>query len=280
MTCASDPRLTPANGRVAAAFLKGQVEAATYASGAARQLTVPVSDLLHAPGGRRVRQLLMGERVTVYETLDGWCFVMAARDGYVGYLRDTDLGEGPMPTHRVSARATHVYSAPDFKASETASLSMASQVQILTTEGRFAQTPLGYIPTAHLALIDDLDSDPVAVAERLLGTPYLWGGNSAFGIDCSGLVQVGCLACGIPCPGDSDLQEAELGHDLPDDALKRGDLLFWKGHVAWVADPDTLIHANAFHMAVTYEHIQTAITRIAEQGDGPVTRRKRLGGPS
>lgn len=145
--------------------------------------------------------------------------------------------------------------------------------------------PTGHIPEARflkslqLAPPDFAFKDPVAVAELFVHTPYVWGGDSGFGIDCSGLVQAALTACGVECPRDSDMQEAELGQELPEDApLRRGDLLFWKGHVAWVADPDTILHANAFHMAVTFEPMQDAINRIEAQGDGPVTARKRLGG--
>ncbi|WP_320176963.1 NlpC/P60 family protein [Roseovarius pacificus] len=276
----SDPRLTPANPRVAHVSLRGQVTADRFTEGDARQVTVPVADLLHAPGGRRERQLLMGDGVTCLEDRNGWAFVQAARDGFVGYLRNDQLGqdEDP-PTHRVTARATHLYPTPDFRSHELAMLSHGARLAVLGQEGRFAETPQGYVPAPHLTPLDMLADDPVAVADLFLGTPYLWGGNSALGIDCSGLVQAGCLACGIACPGDSDLQETALGTDLSEDApLQRGDLLFWKGHVAWVADPDTLLHANAFHMAVVHEPLTQAIPRIAAQGDGPVTARKRLKG--
>jgi cell wall-associated NlpC family hydrolase len=204
--------------------------------------------------------------------------VRAARDGYEGFVPEAALTTGRV-THRVCARATHLYPAPDIKTRERAMLSLNARLEVIGQSGSFAETPQGFVPLAHLAPLDAPESDPVAVVARLLGTPYLWGGNSSLGIDCSGLVQAGCLACGIACPGDSGPQEAALGHPLPEDEpLQRGDLLFWRGHVAWVADPDTLLHANAHHMAVACEPIPEAITRIAAQNGGPVTARKRLKG--
>lgn len=275
----SDRRLTPANERVAAENLRGTVTAQEYVKGAVRRLSVPVADLMNAPQGKRERQVVSGEGQIVYEDRDGWSFVALERDGYVGYVRSDQLHEGDTPTHRVATRTTHIYPDPDLKTPERHALSHMSQVRVLGEVNRFAQTPEGFIPKTHLTPLDQYETDPVKVSELYLGTPYLWGGNSGAGIDCSGLVQAGCLACGITCPGDSDLQEAELGETLSDDApLRRGDLLFWKGHVAWVADPDTILHANAFHMAVTFEPMQDAINRIEAQGDGPVTARKRLGG--
>jgi len=278
----TDPRRHPANARVAALRLRGMVEAPQYSAGKRRRVAVPVAELLRAPGGERDRQLVLGEAVVQYEIHDGWAFVEAARDGYVGYLPAGQLvDDGARPTHRVVARSTHLYPAPDFKAHEIAALSHGSRLTVTRTGPRFAQTPLGHVPRAHLAPAADPDPDPVTVAAAFLGTPYLWGGNSGFGLDCSGLVQMACLACGIACPGDSDMQEAELGAPLPQDApLRRGDLLFWVSHVAWVEDPETLLHANAFDMAVLRDPLRNAIDRIAAQGNGPVTVRKRLGGPS
>ncbi|MGX0902176.1 cell wall-associated NlpC family hydrolase [Roseovarius sp. MBR-79] len=251
----------------------------------ARLIAWPLVDLCRTPDGARDRQLLMGEAVEIASSSgltrgssSGWTAVRAARDGYEGFVPEAALTTGRV-THRVAARATHLYPAPDIKARERAMLSLGARLEVIGQNGIFAETPQGFVPLAHLAPLDAPESDPVAVAERLLGTPYLWGGNSSLGIDCSGLVQAGCLACAIPCPGDSGPQEAALGHPLPEDApLRRGDLLFWRGHVAWVSEPGTLLHANAHHMAVAYEPVSQAITRITAQGGGPVTARRRFKG--
>jgi cell wall-associated NlpC family hydrolase len=274
----SDRRLTPANGRVAAERLRGTVEAARFVTGEAGRIALPLADLCKAPAGERDRQLLLGAPVTVLDRHEGWAFVQARDDDYVGYVDEAAVGPDAGTTHRVSARATHAYTRPDFKAPESMSLSMGVRLRVTGGEGRFAETPLGFVPNAHLAPDSPAkDADPVAIAERLLGTPYLWGGNSAFGIDCSGLVQIALGWCGVACPGDSDLQERALGETLrPGTPPQRGDLLFWKGHVAWVSGPDRLLHANVHHMAVTFEPLAQAVARIEAQGDGPVTRHARL----
>ncbi|UWQ83185.1 C40 family peptidase [Leisingera caerulea] len=273
----ADRRRTPVNDRIAAAHLRDAPDGLLRAEGTAARIGVPVADLLRAPDGARDRQLVYGEPVTVYEDRDGWAFLQAAKDSYVGYVPGPSLTAPFEATHWVSAPATHAYTADDFKSPETHALSHGSRVQVLGGTGRFLETTLGFIPARHLSPLGAHTGDPVTVAELFLGTPYLWGGNSCFGIDCSGLVQAALLACGTPCPGDSDMQEAELGGPAPAGDYRRGDLLFWKGHVALVRDAETLIHANAHDMAVAIEPIAAAIERIEAQGDGPVTAHKRLG---
>ncbi|KIC13956.1 C40 family peptidase [Leisingera sp. ANG-Vp] len=270
----ADRRRLPINTRVAAAHLEDVPEGIERVDGTSARISVPVADLLRAPDGARDRQLVYGEPVTVYEDRGGWSFLQAAKDGYVGYLPSSSLTSPFEATHWVSAPATHAYTADDFKSPEAQALSHGSRVQVLGGEGRFLETNLGFIPARHLSPLGAHTDDPAAVAELFLGTPYLWGGNSCFGIDCSGLVQAALLACGIPCPGDSDMQETELG--APAEDYHRGDLLFWKGHVAMVRDAQTLIHANAHDMAVALEPIGAAIERIEAQGDGPLTAHKRL----
>ncbi|MCA0941523.1 C40 family peptidase [Salipiger pacificus] len=274
-----DRRLTPANGRVAAAHLLGQVEAQYFTEGEEVSVSTDVADLLKSPGGARDRQLTYGAAVTVYERYEGWAFVQAQADGFVGYVSEEALGLRTEPTHRVATRATHAYAEANLKTPDRAFLTLGARLCVSGQSGAFLETETGFVPAGHLLPLDRPEPDPVAVSERLLGTPYLWGGNSAMGIDCSGLVQAGLLACGSDCPGDSDLQARALGETLaPGTPPKRGDLFFWKGHVAWIADPQTLLHANAFHMAVAYEPIASALARIEGQGEGPVTRHARLTG--
>lgn len=244
----------------------------------AAQVVVPVADILDAPEGARQRQLLYGDGVEVTGRGEGWTRVCALRDGYTGVMRTDDLGSAVTATHHVTALATHLYAAPDIKSADLASLSLGARLTLVSESGSFGRTHAGYfVPLVHVAPVRRRFGDPVAVAELFLGTPYLWGGNSRLGLDCSGLVQTACLACGLPCPGDSGDQEKSAGAEVAADApLARGDLVFWRGHVAIATDDTTLIHANAHHMAVVYEGAEDAIRRIAGQGGGSVTGRRRL----
>ncbi|WP_209506945.1 MULTISPECIES: C40 family peptidase [unclassified Ruegeria] len=242
-----------------------------------RRVSKPVVDLLRVPDGPRDRQLLLGDTVHVAENNDGWSRIVAEKDGYAGWLETDHLSEDMPATHWINAPATHAYVAPEIKSRDLVSLSFGSKIHATAETDRFVQTELGFVPKVHTAAITEKPHDPVAVAELFLGTPYLWGGNSRFGIDCSGLVQAALLACGIPCPGDSGDQEQALGAVLSAESpAQRGDLLFWKGHVAWVSGDNMILHANASHMAVVYEPMDRATQRIQDQGDGPVTARKRL----
>ena len=274
----SDRRTTPANGRVAASHLQGQVQADAFVAGNPASIAAAVVDLCRVPGGLRDRQLLLGTPVSVYEIRDGWAFVQSGLDQYVGYVRVAAVGAATPPTHRVGTLATHAYAGEDIKSGDLMALTFGARVAVSAERSRFYETPQGYIPKKHLRPLDRPFTDPATVAQLHFGVPYLWGGNSTGGIDCSGLVQAALLACDIACPGDSDMQRVALGAELDAGApLQRGDLLFWAGHVGMMVDAETLIHANAHHMAVAYEPVATAILRIAAQGGGDVTARRRLG---
>lgn len=271
----TDRRLTPANARAALASLRGTVDAPRYVAGEPARIAVPLVDLNRAPDGPRDRQLLLGDGVTVIDRDQGRAFVQAAKDGYCGYVPETALATARAPTHRVIAPATHLYPQPKVQAHELCALSFGCLLTVTGTAERFAETPDGFVPVQHLQALADPLTDPVAVAGLFLGTPYLWGGNSRAGIDCSGLVQAALLACGKTCPGDSDLQAQSVGRALqPEEMLRPGDLIFWSGHVAMVADADRIIHATGHLMAVVLEDTEAAIARIAAAGK-PVLARRR-----
>ena len=270
----NDRRLIPANGRVAAMHLAGQVEAERYVEGSPAMVAAPVVDLCASVDGPRDRQLLMGAEVAVFENLEGWSFVQAA-DGYVGYVRRDVLANVTAPSHFVATVATHAYAAEDFKSADRHSLPFGVRLTVLDERRKFFETNVGFVPKSHLRALDRPFSDPATVAQLHFGVPYLWGGNSTRGLDCSGLIAAGLSACGIACPADSDMQCDGLGQPF-EGGYQRGDLIFWQGHVGMMVDDATMIHANAHHMATVYEPIERAILRIEAQGDGPVIARKRL----
>ena len=272
----TDRRLTPANGRVAAAHLKGVVQAETYCEGTEAQIAIPITDLCASPGGARDRQLLLGAAVTVYEWRAGWAFVQAAH-GYVGYVAETAIGPHSTPTHIVATAATHAYKTDSIKSPDLMGLSFGTRLSLVNERKQMMETNVGFVPKAHLRPLDKPFKDPVSIAQLFFGTPYLWGGNSRWGIDCSGLIQAALQGCGQSCPGDSDLQMNDLGMAISEEVeLTRGDLLFWKGHVGIMVDQDIMIHANAHAMATTYEPIQAAIARIKAQDGGDIIARKRI----
>ena len=271
-----DRRLTPATPRIAHSSLKGRLEVPVYTDGTPMRVALPLIDLLRAPNGARERQLLLGAGFTVIDRHEGHAFGFAEADGYCGWLPDAALSRGPTPTHWVATPGTHLYPEPKVQAPEICALSLGARVAITAHHGAWAETTQGFLPAGHILPLGQHLSDAVTVAESLLHTPYLWGGNSRAGPDCSGLVQLAVAAVGIALPGDSDLQQA-AGHPIPAEAsLHRGDLIFWKGHVAMVVDDHRLIHANGHTMSVAYENTADCIARIAAQGGGPVTHRRRV----
>lgn len=269
-----DHRLTPATPRVAHVSMRGQVEAATYTEGQRLQISAPLVDLLRRPRGARERQLWLGEGFVVIDRAQGHAFGFAEKDGYCGWLPEDALEDGPALTHWVASAGTHLYPEPKASSKELAALPMCASLVVIGQVGKYARTTQGYVPASHLLPLGQHLADPVAAAELFLHAPYLWGGNSRAGLDCSGLAQITHYACGIKIPGDADLQET-AGKVVQGD-FQRGDLLFWKGHIAIVIDSDRLIHANGHTMSVAYEGIQDAIARIQTAEGLPLRSHRRL----
>jgi cell wall-associated NlpC family hydrolase len=278
-----DRRLNPYRDDIAAAYLRGEVASARFVEGEDRQVKVPCAPLLHRPEADAPMdtQLLFGEVFRVYEEKGGWAWGQSAHDDYVGYVDAKTLGTRPCkPTHVVAALRTFVYPHPDLKSRPATPLALNAKVRVNGARGDFSEIERGgWVFTAHLAPVGAPVRDYVSIAEEHLGVPYLWGGRDSMGLDCSGLVQSALERAGISSLRDTDMQEATLGERLPEpldfSALRRGDLVFWKGHVAIMVDAERIIHANGFRMRVEIERLDIAMARIARTA-GHVTSVKRL----
>lgn len=265
-----DPRLNPYRRDIAAKHLEGRVEAARFVEGTVAEIIEPIADVRREPAHEAPldTQALKGERVTVYDVSEeGWAWGQLETDRYVGYLSANALGPvGPAPTHRVIVPRTFGFPAADIKLPPMIALPMGARIEILRETETFVIDHYGWhYPRSHVVPLSKRQPDFVAVAESLMHAPYLWGGKSSLGIDCSGLVQMALQLAGVPCPRDTYMQE-QTGQPVALKDLRRGDLVFWKGHVAIAQDAKTIIHANAHHMMVASEPLAEAVTRIKRAG--------------
>lgn len=272
-----DPRNTLARPDLAARSLEGLAAASAYGDPAPMTAVVPAAPLRAGPDpdAEQVDQLLFGETFDLLEESGCFCWGQARRDGYVGFVAKTDLAAlAPAPTHRVSALRTYAFKNPSIKSRALGPYSLGGLISAEAREGRFVKAAnSGWFVEDHLSPIGVFEADFVAVAQRYLGAPYLWGGRESLGLDCSGLVQQALLACGRACPRDTD-QQALMGR--PVETLARGDLVFWRGHVAILLDSATILHANAHHMATAIEPLAQAIARIGATSSGQPTAYRRL----
>ncbi len=278
-----DPRRNAFRPDLADTRLAGRVEAQRYVSGRTAQVTRAQVPLRRQPIPLLGfdTEALFGETVRVFDEANGWAWVQLDSDGYVGYLPADTLTADVQPgTHQVRALGTFVYPEPDIKAPPILHLSINARLSVVDADLKFVRLRSGgFVIARHVAEIGRYERDIVEIAERLVGTPYLWGGKTRLGLDCSGLVQVSLQAAGIAAPRDSDMQQHELGASLPIEAgldgLERGDIVFWNGHVGIMADGVILVHANAHHMAVVVETLPEAVSRIGSAGSA-ITAIKRI----
>ncbi len=261
-----DPRITLLRDGIASRGLEGRVEAEVYLDPTPMSCAVPATGILRAADAtsEQMDQLLFGERFDVLEEDGGFYLGQACRDGYVGYVAKAALGPlAPLPTHRVAALRTYAFEGPSIKSRALLALSLNSLVTVEAQEGRLAKVAgAGWVAAEHLIPVGRFEEDPAAVALRFLGAPYLWGGRESLGLDCSGLVQQALTACGLACPRDTD-QQQDIGYGIAPEEFGRGDLVFWKGHVAVGLGEGRIVHANASHMMTAVEPLADAIARPA-----------------
>lgn len=275
----SDRRTTPARPDLAAAHLKGKVDAPRYADAKTFRVTCGRAALRGKPSDDAGldTELLFGERFNVYDIANGWAWGQSLEDDYVGYVRAEALSENVFTAdHRVTAQMTPVFPSADLKKPVGDFLPLNAKVNVQSREGVYARIgENAFVFAGHLAPANEVATDWVEVAERFLRVPYVWGGKTAAGLDCSGLIQTSMQAAGMKCPRDTDMQEGALGHSVDSKNLQRGDLVFWKGHVGVMLDASRLLHANAFHMEVSIEPLSEAVARI-EKVAGAITSVKRV----
>lgn len=278
-TIALDKRVNAFRPDIADVALAGSLFASHYAAPMPRTCAAPAAMMRSAadPAAEAVSQLLHGEGFAVLDLAHGWAWGYSVHDHYVGYVEAPALGTPIVADHVVTAREAIVFAGSSIKTAALATLPFGSKLKG-TIDGKFlALAEGGFVHARHIAPLDIRADDPVAIAEDLLGAPYLWGGRGAGGIDCSGLVQIALAATGVAAPRDTDQQRTQTGDALPEEArLRRGDLIYFPGHVGLMVDEERLIHANAHWMAVTVEPLSDVTARLKPDHDRPILSRRRL----
>lgn len=279
-----DKRLNAYRDDLAASTLKGQVASGAFTAGVPKQVGIGIAPIKQSPDwdAKLDTEMLHGERVTVYDEADGWAWAQAASDSYVGYVPSECLeAPGPEATHRVTALHTFLHTEPDLKSAPLDILPLSADLA-LSGQRRDDYVEMvdgGWVYEGHVAPRESLEADFVSLAERFLWTPYLWGGKSSRGIDCSGLVQVALRAAGHQAMRDTDMQATSLGTEIDPAAPRaRGDIVYFPGHVGIMIDSTRLLHANAWSMTVAVHPLAEVVARIGEKHAEPITCVRRMSG--
>jgi hypothetical protein len=268
-------RLFKSNERVAHRSLEGSIDNRVFVDGTFMTVVAPIANLLSARGGALERQLLFGDVFCVLEIHNGLAFGFEKYSGYVGYVSSEHLGGLIIPTHQIATMGAHVYPEQSIKTVPNLMLPFGAVISAISMRGDFWEIEQGFVSIKQVTPITELVQDVAATALRFLGVPYLWGGDSNLGIDCSGLVHTALKCAKINCPRDSDQQAAFFPVLDASEELQRGDLVFWKGHVAIMIDAVNVVHANGHHMSVTVENLDKVANRIYQIEQKRVNLRSR-----